>query len=331
MKKLFILIFLLLLLPKLSLGQISLQEYMSEDKDFTVLMPDKPKVDKKKLDSDEGTIEKSTYLVEIKNEWFGVSCWKYPTLPTSPDLIEQILNTGRDRILTTGGGKLLTENSINIEGYFGKEIKIVPENGNVISWSRFYVVKNRVYQIYYIGTKEKIKSPEIGKFIASFKLGLYADKSLFPKWVTYTSQEGRFSIQMPEKPNPTSVEFEMVPGKLTKAYTFIVADKSTYTVTYLDAPLQLKTEQDKINYLAGARDGMLRQAKIISSEKISLNGNFGVDTKAETINGVARWRGYLAGNRFYQLYFVGPKELADGIDADKFLNTFKILENKTTN
>lgn len=154
------------------------------------------------------------------------------------------------------------------------------------------------------------------------------------EWKEFSSDAGNFSVQMPgtpvEKTEPVNVEKLGTINMVT--YTLEQKD-GVYMAVYNDYPYGLFEQTTPDNVLDGARNGAVRKVqdgKLVSEQKIELDGNPGRDIVAEGTQQntafVIKARIYLVKYRLYQAMAITLKDQTSSIDAAKFLNSFKLKQ-----
>jgi hypothetical protein len=145
----------------------------------------------------------------------------------------------------------------------------------------------------------------------------------------FTSDDGKFAAAFPGLPK---LKPEIVAGKTIKTYLFEYP-AGAYAVAYADAGFgdaELQQPGFVEHLLDSARDGCLAkvQGKLVSEQKITLDGNPGREIKLELPEqkGLMRDRVYLARARLYQVMVVGKPWFVNSADADQFLNSFKLIK-----
>lgn len=157
-----------------------------------------------------------------------------------------------------------------------------------------------------------------------------------PTWQTFSSDEGAFSVLMPETPDE---QIQTAPSQAGpfELHVFTATDEtsnSVYMVTYNDYPQVVLQDTDIETVLDNGRDGGLAnmQAQLVSEQSISLDGYpgrhivFAIPDTRIPGGGAGVSRLYLVRHRFYQLLALGPKGQAAPADAEQFLNSFRLLE-----
>src|SRR5207244_3119777 len=82
---------------------------------------------------------------------------------------EKRLDNARDGAVTSAKGKLKAEKRITLDKHPGRELHIEVEGKTAVR-TRFYAVKNRLYQVLAVGTRELVFSKDTDRFLDSFKL-----------------------------------------------------------------------------------------------------------------------------------------------------------------
>ena len=158
-----------------------------------------------------------------------------------------------------------------------------------------------------------------------------ATQSTQPAWVTFSSPEGRFSLQFPKQPTPDTQEVDSVVGKL-KMYTYLSSSSTvTYMASYADYPTVPETDRQQ-PVLDGVRDGVVRklEAKLFDETKISIDGNPGREFRMSKTGQdgqelIYHWRAYLVGRRLYQVAAGYYKRDSQSRELPKYFGSFQLL------
>lgn len=151
------------------------------------------------------------------------------------------------------------------------------------------------------------------------------------RWKEFAATEGGFSILLPGTPKKSVRSISSAVG-LVDLNTWTV-DRGTvaYMVAYTDYPKNKIAGQSPATLLAQARDGAVSNVKgTISDESdITLSGHPGkkflVNFTAKGRKGVVHARIYFVGNRLYQTIVVRVSGRGSAADAEKCLDSFKLL------
>ncbi|MFH2045688.1 MAG: hypothetical protein ABIK92_11140 [Pseudomonadota bacterium] len=144
----------------------------------------------------------------------------------------------------------------------------------------------------------------------------------------FKSDEGRFSIMVPSKPEQQNQTLN-TPIGILEMKTFVI-DKPNiaYIMAYVDYPDEVIDNSDPEAILDGARDGMLNKAdvKLINEEEIS----YGEDPAREiqyTVKGKLG-KGHivilLSGRRLYQVGAVGLNAIFPQDVVQHYIDSFEI-------
>ncbi|MBN1811315.1 MAG: hypothetical protein JXA14_05735 [Anaerolineae bacterium] len=153
-------------------GEASWKEFTSEEGRFSILLPRTPRQTTETVDTPVGEIDERSFTVIHGSITYIVSYSDYPQNVLSAGDPQAILDSFSDSAVTSIEGKLLSERSISLDGYLGRElkIKIADDSDTAIAQIRIYLVGNRLYYIYTLAPEERASSPSVDKFLNSFKL-----------------------------------------------------------------------------------------------------------------------------------------------------------------
>ena len=148
------------------------------------------------------------------------------------------------------------------------------------------------------------------------------------EWVKYTSEEGRYSVLVPQQPKLSSQEVPAPDGTKFTQYMAQTSDAdSFYIVGYFDYTPAMVFSLDK------ARDGMLSavQGTLLKEDAISLGGSSGkelkISSKSDGFDLLLRIRFYEIGRRIYVLQHIFQKSSDSQALAEKtarFFDSFKV-------
>lgn len=147
-----------------------------------------------------------------------------------------------------------------------------------------------------------------------------------PDWSEFTSEEGRFSIQMPGKPTE-----KKSPVGGVEAHSFSGNTKNeAVEVVYADFPADIELTPGEIESLF---DESISQrirasgATVLSTEKITLQNYPGreVKVKPSSGRGSSRIRMYIVRGRLYTLEYLIATDDIRPDSGDTFLDSFKLI------
>lgn len=151
-----------------------------------------------------------------------------------------------------------------------------------------------------------------------------------PAWEEFTSEEGGFTVMMPKTPTHETSEIPTAIGPVTM-HTFSASNnnKWAYMVIYSDYDAESVSAADPSTMLEGARDGVMKQlgGKIVIDRDLTIGGYPGKEVEVVTSDKQFRCRArlFLVDNRLYQVIAVVPGKAKLTKDAEKFLESFKIM------
>ena len=152
-------------------GSAGWREFAPEEGRFSILVPRTPRETTETVETEMGTHDEHTFTVIHGDIAYIVNYGDYPQSLRNVDS-RAMLDALRDGAVESVGGKLLSERAISVDGYPGREVKIKVSNDSetAIMQVRIYIVRNRLYYIYTIAPETRASSPDVKKFLDSFKL-----------------------------------------------------------------------------------------------------------------------------------------------------------------
>ena len=147
-------------------------------------------------------------------------------------------------------------------------------------------------------------------------------------WQDFTSDDGRFTIQMPGSPAQQSQ-----PMMGTTMHLFSVESPDLmYGVGYADMPipgLERESAMQIDNRLNGAVQGSVNniRGKLTRQASVTLGSYPGKEYEANLPDGrgIIRSRIYFVGKRLYMLMVAGKPNLVQSDDTKKFIGSFKLV------
>ena len=141
----------------------------------------------------------------------------------------------------------------------------------------------------------------------------------------------RFSVLLPGKARHESRTVDTAAGALTMTMYSVSVKRWTMAVAYSDYPAAALAAGNMREQVAAARDALLRNigARAHTAEEVPVAGLPGRQVRAEGRVGgqdtLLKARFVVAGNRLYQIAYVGAKDGVAMADIDMFLTSFKLL------
>ena len=146
-------------------------------------------------------------------------------------------------------------------------------------------------------------------------------------WVKFASDNGHFSVLMPETPQEKVETTDSSHGPYT-THLFVVRDTtSVYLIGWVDYDpsfnfnRQAELEANRDNFVKGIN------AKLVTTRATVINGYSGLEFTAETEDRVFKSRVFLVGRRPYQIVIGSPRDLDDTANVSRFFNSFKVTPN----
>ena len=149
-----------------------------------------------------------------------------------------------------------------------------------------------------------------------------------PVWTEFRSEEGRFSILMPDKPTSQTSTVETPQGRVEEHVFTASHHPFVCVIAYSDFPKQLLVNNDVDGFFDGIRDLFIKQVggKLASESMLSLDGHPGREIKAYVFRGELRLRLFLVGERLYLLSIINSDKISDADEEifKKFFTSFKL-------
>ncbi len=137
---------------------------------FSVLAPETPKEMKKTVNTAVGPVDAYFFIARQRTAAYTAGYSDYPSSMVRNSNPDEILDNSRDGAVANIQGKLLSELIITLGRYPGREIKVETPDGKSTMRARIYLVNNRLYQLIVATTRENALSPDVTRFLDSFKL-----------------------------------------------------------------------------------------------------------------------------------------------------------------
>lgn len=148
-----------------------------EDSHFKILFPKKPADQTRTVDSPVGQLTIQIHMYEAPetddNHTYGVMTTEYPDSTVSSDkkeVLDNFFNGAVEGAVKNVQGKLLSVETIQIDGYPGRHFRVDYQNGLAVITMRAYLVKNKMYMIQTITETKKDHNKAMDRFMNSFAL-----------------------------------------------------------------------------------------------------------------------------------------------------------------
>ncbi len=150
-------------------------------------------------------------------------------------------------------------------------------------------------------------------------------------WQDYSSESGKFSVQMPTKPQELSQEQKTDVGEVKINMVLSESNTSAYMVSYnnypakfTDSEIPIRVTQAVKGFVTGSIKGAIKsskESKLGETPCIDFEGS----GKIQSTDASAKGRICIADNiRLYQVVVVAPSDKFSNSDADRFIASFKI-------
>jgi len=144
--------------------------FSSPDGSFSVLFPNNPTENKQSVNTAAGSINSTMYISTDENATnYMVGYTDYPEANIKQVQPDKMFDGGRDRLIASEKGKLISQSAITLAAYPGRAIAVECPDGLIIT-ARLYLVKNRFYQLLAETKRTKEDAERIKSFLDSFKL-----------------------------------------------------------------------------------------------------------------------------------------------------------------
>jgi len=144
-------------------------------------------------------------------------------------------------------------------------------------------------------------------------------------WITFTSEDGRFSVLLPEVPKDSAETTKSEHGPYTTHLFVVKTAKSVFLVGWVDYDpsfnFNVKSELDanRDNFVNGLK------ATLRTSNTLTRNGYPSLDFTADTADSIYQSRVFIIGRRPYQLVVGTARGQDDSANIAKFFESFKIV------
>jgi len=143
----------------------------------------------------------------------------------------------------------------------------------------------------------------------------------------FRSNDGRFTVLMPGKPEVRNEAMDMPFGKVNTITYMASSRKVGCAVAYTDYPALLIKSTDPQKLLEGAKNGAIKNVsgRLVSETSIDFHGLPARDVVIEIPNkALVTARFILVSPRFYELMFFATTDKSHEQDISQFFNSFKI-------
>ena len=144
------------------------QEFRSGEGRFTALFPGTPQPKTQTVFTAIGNVTAFMYMVDSSDGAVGVMYADYPPALVQQGDVTKMLDGARDGAIANVKGKLVEESRSSLQGAPGREY-LIQIKESAFCRSRIYLVKNRLYIVQALGSKQQVQSREAERFLDSFE------------------------------------------------------------------------------------------------------------------------------------------------------------------
>lgn len=151
-------------------------------------------------------------------------------------------------------------------------------------------------------------------------------------WYEYSSEAGKFTVSMPNKPEEKSEEKKTDVATVKMNVAISEFNDSAYFASYADFPEKFPDAEieprlnEAMKGIVGGLKGKVTSSKESKLGKASCR-DFEATGKIQAIDALFKGRICLNDNRrFYQMFVLAPATKYSNTDVDRFINSFKIKE-----
>jgi hypothetical protein len=174
-------------------------------------------------------------------------------------------------------------------------------------------------------------TPSTSTDTSSTKSAVPSNSAAATGWQDYSSSAGKFSVQVPSKPQEVSQEKKTEVGVIKINMAVSELNSSAYMASYNDYPekfpeaeIQTRLTEGVKGFVTGSIKGELKSSKESKLGDTPCQ-DFEATGKIQSINASAKGKICIADNiRLYQVVAVGPSDKLSNADVDRFIDSFKI-------
>ncbi len=145
------------------------RDFTSTEGKFSVRMPGEPKAENNTITTDSGEIVIHLFGVPIGNTDYIVAYSDYPAELVNSKGAAGILESARDGAINNTKGTLISDETIELNGFPGMMLVVGSPDGNGIAQAKIFLVGNRLYQVFVAAEKDTAFSEENLAFLDSFQ------------------------------------------------------------------------------------------------------------------------------------------------------------------
>lgn len=143
-------------------------------------------------------------------------------------------------------------------------------------------------------------------------------------WIKFASDEGRFTVLVPDTPNEKSETTASQHGPYTTHLFLVKGGSTVYLIGWVDYDPSFNF--NRAAELEANRDNFIKglNATLVSTRTTVISGYSAIEFTAETADKIFKSRVLLVGRRPYQIVIGSPKGTDDMVNVNRFFNSFKV-------
>jgi uncharacterized protein YbaP (TraB family) len=231
-------------------------------------------------------------------------------------------------------GKVISEKTIRVNDVEGKEYRFSSADGEykmqIFIPEMQKVVLNAVFTF-----KEKVlNEPETDRFFKSFinNPNYQKQETVIKNWSVYQYPQHSFSVELPDKPKE-KLDVNSEEGKILHGYQlFNIKEQIFYGMQVTSMKAGMYSSGSDSVYFCGLKDNLIsgfEESQLLDSAFILMNEypafRFSISGKSEGEQVQIRVLIVSRGNRGYYFYVVHQPGANHQANAERFLNSFKLL------
>lgn len=155
-------------------AQTEWKEFRWKEGGFAVLTPVTPAYRKQASTTPGGTFEAHLFTATASPFNYAVIYLDLPESQVTESGPAAVLEANRDSFVEGARGKLAADQKVTLEGHPGREFRVERPGDTQAAAKEYrvrqYLVRNRLYQVVAVSPRAESPSPDLTRFLDSFKL-----------------------------------------------------------------------------------------------------------------------------------------------------------------
>ncbi len=152
---------------------VNSQEFKSEAGQFSIVSPVPFTETTQSTDTDVGRLESHVFSANFRGVAYSVWYMEFPEIAFDQKDVQTILDNATAEIPASMSGALLSQKSITLDGYPGREMLIASKTKTgreATTKVRYFAAKARLYAVQVSGEKDNLSTDQTDSFLESFRL-----------------------------------------------------------------------------------------------------------------------------------------------------------------